>query len=92
MLIESLVLTVCIQGRGGCNEASQAYYKGCPECQMAAKNGEKLIKDNVNSTVIDLAAPVAGIIAGKGSIKISNHWSIEVDRKNGGSLIFKWNY
>jgi len=92
MLLEGLVLTVCLQGRGGCNEASQAYYKGCPECQEAAKNGERLVKDNVNQTVLDIMAPVAGLVAGKGSIKLSNHWSIEVDRMQGGSLIFKWNY
>lgn len=93
MLLEALVISLCMQNKGGCSESSEAYYKGCPECQAVAKRGERFAKQNIPDPIMNYVLPVAGAAFGKkGTIKLSNHWAVEVDKSSGGSLVFRWTY
>lgn len=93
MLLEALIITTCLQNKGGCHESSEAYYKGSPELQQMTKRGERMVKENVPKPVLEYMFPVAAAIAGKkGTIKISNHWAIEIDKNSGGVLMLRWTY
>jgi len=93
MFLELMIISVCAQNRGGCTESSEAYYKGSPELQQMAKNGEKFAKQNIPAPILEYVLPVAGAAVGKkASIKLSTHWAIEIDKSGGGSVMLKWTF
>ena len=93
MLLETLIVVICLNNQGGCSQASEAYYKSSPQLQQMTKNSEKFAKQNIPEPIMDYIFPVAIFGIGKrGTVKLSNHWAIELDQSNGGRLFFRWNY
>lgn len=93
MFAELLVVGMCLQNKGGCHESSEAYYKDSPKLQEMVKNGEKMAKKNIPRPIIEYVFPiVAAGVGQRGTIKLSNHWAIEIDKGSGGSLVLRWNY
>lgn len=83
MLPEALVILACLEGKG-CTETSQHYYNTHPEIKIVVENGKKTIERYTGETFIQITGPLIFAAAGgTGTIRLSKHFSLQVNRESG---------
>jgi hypothetical protein len=94
VLLESIVLGFCMQGSGGCGEATNAYYKYNKDLQQVVEHVEEFgrrITDN-HKWLVYAASPIYSIAARKpASIFIYRGTTLNVDPWN-QAVALQWNY
>lgn len=94
MLLETLVMTVCLQQQGGCTETTSAYYHHNKDAQAivhdAEEYGNRLIKGN--EWLVYVASPVYSIVVGKpANFHIYKGYMLSIDVKK-ELVAVQWSY
>lgn len=85
-MIELLVLTVCLQGKG-CTEAASAYYQQNVPLQQFAARTERQINNEVPAPILTYLAPLAATCLGRRAVfKISSNVSFGIKADEGELL------
>jgi hypothetical protein len=94
MLLETLVATTCLMGKGGCSEVTGNYYSYNKDLQDVVKNteriGENYIKDK--KYIIYVFTPVYAVISGKNaSFKLHKSLILNLNFKQ-STVGLQWTY
>ncbi len=94
MFLEALVVTVCLQGAGGCSETTSAYYKQSVVLQDINRNiedyGKRITRNN--EWLVYAATPLYAIASQKpATIKVYKGTTISVDPWK-QAVALQWNY
>lgn len=91
MLLEGIILSACLQGKG-CDQSMEAYYRSEPQLQAIASNSEKKADQVLGQTVTHFFLPIAALaVTDKASVKLSEQWAVTVG-KSQGSVMLRWTY
>lgn len=93
MLLESLVVYACLEGKG-CSDSTSAYYSYNKDIQVLSKRvenyGQMIIKDR--EYIVYVATPIYAAITGKkAEFLIHKGFDLIIDVKQPG-LGLKWSY
>lgn len=93
MLLESLVVYACLEGKG-CSDSTSAYYSYNKEIQYASKRveqyGQMIIKDR--EYIVYVATPIYAAITGKkAEFLLHKGIYLIIDMKEPGAGL-KWSY
>lgn len=94
MLAEFLVITACLQDKGGCTESTSAYYKYNKNLQLVVEHAEEYGKRIVhgNEWIVYAATPMMAIAGGKqANIRIAKGWMLGINVKQ-ESVVLQWSY
>lgn len=94
MLPELLVITACLQDKGGCTESTDAYYKYNKNLRAYVEHVEEYGKRIVrgNEWIVYAATPMMAIVGGKqANIRIAKGWMLGINVKQ-ESVILQWSY
>ena len=94
MLMEALVVTACLQQKGGCSESTSAYYKSNKEIQDIVHNvdafGKRIVRGN--EWIVYAATPMYAIATGAtANFHIHKGWMLGIDIK-GEKVLLQWSY
>lgn len=92
-MIEALILTICLQGQGGCTQSLEAYYKSHPELDVIVKRVEKKAKDLAGERVVAAVLPMAAfMVSNEASFRLNSYWAIRLNKNNDIGISFNWKY
>ncbi len=94
MLAELLVVTACLQDKGGCTESSSAYYKSNKDLQTVVEHAEDYGKRIVNGNewIVYAATPFYAALSGQqANFKLSRQWLLGVNVKK-ENIVLQWSY
>ena len=94
MLVELLIVTACLQDKGGCSESTSAYTKYNVEVAKTIENveryGQRLV--NSNEWVVYAATPFLAAVSGKtANFKIYKGLVLGVNVKQ-ENVLLQWSY
>lgn len=94
MLLEALVITACIQNKGGCSESTNAYYHSNKGLQTVVENAEQFGRriTKGNEWLVYVATPIYAVASGKpANFKLHKAWILRVDVKK-ELIVLQWSY
>lgn len=94
MLPELLVITACLQDKGGCTESTSAYYKYNKDLQIVVEHAEEYGRRIVNGNewIVYAATPMLAIVGGKqANIHIAKGWVLGINAKQ-ETVVLQWSY
>lgn len=94
MILEALVISVCVQGSGGCSQSIAAYYEQSKELKAINERVQRISKEltRENEWVVYVGTPIYALAARKpAKILIYKGTILNIDPWN-KSLGFQWNY